>query len=135
MLDSHDTHDDVRGGRAPWKAAHQLTRQPLGQNRRCGVLIVGAGITVALMAQHLASLGHDVCVIDRERPGLGSTAASTAMLLWEIDKKLTTLTAIYGFEHAARVYRQSLAAGHRPCKYGAAISDSRTFYYARLRTL
>ena len=110
MLDSHDTHDDVRGGRAPWKAAHELTRRPLDQDRRCGVLIVGAGITGALMAQHLASLGHDVCVIDRERPGLGSTAASTAMLLWEIDKRLTTLTTIYGFEHAARVYRQSLAA-------------------------
>jgi len=110
MLDSHDTHDDVRGGRAPWKAAHELTRRPLDRDRRCGVLVVGAGITGALMAQHLASLGHDVCVIDRERPGLGSTAASTAMLLWEIDKKLTTLTAIYGFEHAARVYRQSLAA-------------------------
>ena len=74
------------------------------------MLVVGAGITGALIAQHLASLGNDVCVIDRERPGLGSTAASTAMLLWEIDKKLTTLTMIYGFEHASRVYRQSLAA-------------------------
>src|SRR5471032_1629627 len=110
-LDAHDTtHDYLRSGRAPWQAAHWLPRLPLDVDWRCGVLVVGAGITGALMAQHLASLGHDVCVIDRERPGLGSTAASTAMLLWEIDKKLTTLTAIYGFEHAARVYRQSLAA-------------------------
>jgi glycine/D-amino acid oxidase-like deaminating enzyme len=110
-LDAHDTtHDDLRGGRAPWQITNRLTRHPLGADRRCGVLVVGAGITGALMAQHLSEQGHDVCVIDRERPGLGSTAASTAMLLWEIDKPLTTLTAIYGFEHAARVYRQSVAA-------------------------
>jgi glycine/D-amino acid oxidase-like deaminating enzyme len=110
MLSPDDTHDDVRGGRAPWQTGHHLARPPLDKDRRCEVLVVGAGITGALMAQHLVEQGHDVCVIDRERPGLGSTAASTAMLLWEIDKPLATLTAIYGFEHAARVYRQSLAA-------------------------
>ncbi len=107
---AEDTHDDLRGGRAPWQAAHHLTRRPLGHDRHCGVLVVGAGITGALVAEHLASLGHDVCVVDRERPGLGSTAASTAMLLWEIDKPLATLTAVYGFERAATVYRQSVAA-------------------------
>src|SRR5471030_1974228 len=110
MLSPDDTHDDVRGGRAPWQAAHHIARPPLDKDRRCEVLVVGAGITGALMAQQLVEQGHDVCVIDRERPGLGSTAASTAMLLWEIDKPLATLTAVYGFEHAARVYRQSLAA-------------------------
>jgi glycine/D-amino acid oxidase-like deaminating enzyme len=110
MLSPDDTHDDVRGGRAPWQAAHHIARAPLDKDRRCEVLVVGAGITGALMAQQLVEQGHDVCVIDRERPGLGSTAASTAMLLWEIDKPLATLTAVYGFEHATRVYRQSLAA-------------------------
>jgi glycine/D-amino acid oxidase-like deaminating enzyme len=110
MLSPDDTHEDVRGGRAPWHTGYPLARVPLDRDRHCEVLVVGAGITGALVAQHLSSEGRDVCVIDRERPGLGSTAASTAMLLWEIDKPLTTLTAIYGFERAARVYRQSLAA-------------------------
>ena len=110
MPDASDTHEDLRGGRSPWNAAHEPPRRRLDKDLRCSVLIVGAGITGSLMAQHLAEQGHDVCVIDRERPGLGSTAASTAMLLWEIDKPLKTLTEIYGFEHAARVYRQSLAA-------------------------
>jgi hypothetical protein len=31
----------------------------------------------------------DVVIIDRELPGRGSTAASTSMLLWEIDRSLT----------------------------------------------
>lgn len=110
MFDADDTHDDLRGGRTPWKAAHSLQRPPLSGDRRCGVLVVGAGITGSLMAERLVSQGHDVCVIDRERPGLGSTAASTAMLLWEIDKPLATLAEAYGFERAAHIYRQSHAA-------------------------
>ena len=71
---------------------------------------MGAGITGALVAEHLTGLGHNIHVVDRERPGLGSTAASTAMLLWEIDQSLSNLTAIYGFDKAARVYRRSLRA-------------------------
>jgi glycine/D-amino acid oxidase-like deaminating enzyme len=77
---------------------------------RCDSVVVGAGITGALMAEHLSSLGQRVCIIDRERPGYGSTAASTAMLLWEIDSSLSELTALYGFERAADVYRRSFRA-------------------------
>jgi glycine/D-amino acid oxidase-like deaminating enzyme len=49
-------------------------------------------------------------IIDRENPGRGSTAASTSMLLWEIDRSLTQLTEAYGFERASRAYRASLQA-------------------------
>ncbi|MGH6644774.1 MAG: NAD(P)/FAD-dependent oxidoreductase, partial [Bradyrhizobium sp.] len=62
------------------------------------------------MAEHLTRLGHKVCVIDRERAGFGSTAASTAMLQWEIDAPLSELTGLYGFERAANIYRRSLQA-------------------------
>lgn len=82
-------------------------RPQIEQSFRCEVLVVGAGITGSLAAEHLASLGHEVCVIDRQRPGLGSTTASTAMLLWEIDRSLTDLTGLYGFERAAAIYRRS----------------------------
>ena len=59
------------------------------------------------MAQHLTALGHQVRVVDRERAGFGSTAASTAMLQWEIDCSLSEFTGFYGFERAADVYRRS----------------------------
>jgi glycine/D-amino acid oxidase-like deaminating enzyme len=52
----------------------------------------------------------DVVIIDREQPGRGSTAASTSMLLWEIDRSLGELTQAYGFEKASRAYRASLDA-------------------------
>lgn len=77
---------------------------------KCDVLIVGAGITGAMTAESLTRRGHEVVIIDRETPGHGSTGASTAMLLWEIDRRLSELTDIYGFERAARCYTASLKA-------------------------
>jgi glycine/D-amino acid oxidase-like deaminating enzyme len=73
-------------------------------------VIVGGGITGSLLAERLTRQGLDVIVIDRELPGRGSTTASTAMLLWEIDRSLTELTGIYGFERASRAYRASFEA-------------------------
>lgn len=112
MLEADSTvQDDLHGGCAPWVSGQgKPARLSLERDVRCGVLIVGAGITGALAAQHLRALGHDVCVIDRERPGYGSTAASTAMLLWEIDCTLSELTDRYGFERAAGIYRRSVGA-------------------------
>lgn len=104
-------HDDLRGGTPPW--AQRLTqpvRRGVDRDFRCEILVVGAGVTGSLAAEQLAARGHQVCVIDRQRPGLGSTAASTAMLLWEIDRSLSDLTDLYGFERAASVYRRSLSA-------------------------
>lgn len=83
MLDSSTEQGEVRSGVTPW--THGFERPSGGLMRddlRCEVLIVGAGITGSLAAHHLARQGLDVVVIDRERPGYGSTAASTAMLLW-----------------------------------------------------
>ncbi|MCP1966920.1 glycine/D-amino acid oxidase-like deaminating enzyme [Bradyrhizobium elkanii] len=71
------------------------------------MLIVGAGITGALMAERLTRQGRQVVIIDRELPSLGSTVASTAMLLWEIDRPLFELAQLYGFEKAVRCYRAS----------------------------
>ena len=111
MLDSNTTQqEDLRGGRAPWRTGGRPHRLDLPADRRCEVLIVGAGITGAMMAEHLTAQGHEVCIIDRERPGFGSTAASTAMLQWEIDRPLTELTQLYGFDRAANAYRRSLQA-------------------------
>ena len=76
----------------------------------CDALIVGGGITGALIAERLTRQNLNVVIIDRELPGRGSTAASTSMLLWEIDRSLAQLTEIYGFERASRAYLASLHA-------------------------
>ncbi|WP_040301724.1 NAD(P)/FAD-dependent oxidoreductase [Afipia clevelandensis] len=102
---------DLRGGTPPWRQRSvQPARQAVDRDFRSDVLIVGAGVTGALTAEHLASQGLEVCVVDRQRPGLGSTAASTAMLMWELDRSLSDLTIMYGFERAANIYRRSFSA-------------------------
>ena len=90
MLDPRTTtHDDLRSGTGPWCPGLQRPPgRPLERDMRCDVAIVGAGITGAFLAEHLSARGLEVVVIDREREGFGSTAASTAMLQWEIDLSL-----------------------------------------------
>ena len=112
VIDSEDTEQaDLRGGRSPWfTRSDQPLRPAIHENLKCDALIVGAGITGALVAERLTRQGLDVIIVDRELPGRGSTAASTSMLLWEIDRPLTQLTEAYGFERAARAYRASLHA-------------------------
>jgi glycine/D-amino acid oxidase-like deaminating enzyme len=112
VLDSDDTEQaDLRGGRSPWFAAGgHPGGLDLDQNIKCDALIVGGGITGSLIAERLTRQGLDVVIIDRELPGRGSTAASTSMLLWEIDRSLTELTQTYGFERASRAYQASLQA-------------------------
>jgi glycine/D-amino acid oxidase-like deaminating enzyme len=112
VLNSEDTEQaDLRGGRSPWHTTPEhAVRRELGEDVKCDALIVGGGITGSLIAERLTRGGLDVIVIDRELPGRGSTAASTSMLLWEIDRSLTQLTEIYGFERASRAYQASLQA-------------------------
>jgi glycine/D-amino acid oxidase-like deaminating enzyme len=105
------SQSELRGGVAPWSiGVERLIRQPLDQNIAVDVLVVGGGITGSMMAEHLAQRDRKVCIIDRERPGFGSTAASTAMLEWEIDRSLSELSAFYGFERAAEIYQLSKSA-------------------------
>jgi glycine/D-amino acid oxidase-like deaminating enzyme len=107
---AHARHDDLRSGRSPWDSRGRPKRAEIDHDVRCDVLVVGAGITGSMVAEHLTSLGRSVVVIDREKSGVGSTVASTAMLQWEIDRSLAELTEFYGFEAAAHVYRKSFRA-------------------------
>jgi glycine/D-amino acid oxidase-like deaminating enzyme len=112
MLNPDETRQtDLRTGRGPWTPRYiRPSGTALEADIACDVAIIGGGITGALLAQHLSALDHKVVVVDREREGFGSTAASTAMLQWEIDLSLRDLTALYGFDAAADVYRRSFRA-------------------------
>ncbi|MDR6663852.1 FAD-dependent oxidoreductase [Rhizobium sp. 1399] len=102
------SHDELVGGCSLWgRNGVRPAYQPLEQSFKTDIAIIGGGITGALAAEHLTARGFSVVVIDREQPGFGSTAASTAMLQWEIDRTLGELEALYGFERAAGIYRRS----------------------------
>jgi glycine/D-amino acid oxidase-like deaminating enzyme len=72
--------------------------------------IVGAGISGALVADALIATGRRIVVIDASEPALGSTAASTALLQYEIDAHLSDLARALGAARATLAYRACAAA-------------------------
>ena len=67
-------------------------------------LVIGGGITGALVAWYLAEAGKSVILVDRRHIGMGSTCASTALLQYEIDTPLHKLAEYVGEKDAARSY-------------------------------
>jgi len=74
------------------------------------VIIVGAGISGALMAHALAGKALRILVVDRRQPVRGSTIASTAMIQHEIDVPLHVLAKMVGEKKAQRVWQRSARA-------------------------
>jgi glycine/D-amino acid oxidase-like deaminating enzyme len=74
------------------------------------IVIVGAGITGALVADALIATGRRVLVLDAHEPVLGSTAASTALLQYEIDTHLVDLAKALGPERAGLAYRAGVSS-------------------------
>ena len=68
------------------------------------ILIIGGGITGALIAYKLINEGKKVVLVDRRDICNGSTAASTALLQYEIDISLHDLIKIRGVECAVDSY-------------------------------
>lgn len=83
------------------------TYPSLTHDIHCEVLIVGGGITGAILMDHLSSAGLDVTMVDRRDICSGSTSASTALLQYEIDVSLTDMKALIGEQRAARAYELS----------------------------
>ncbi|HYQ23031.1 FAD-dependent oxidoreductase [Stenotrophomonas sp.] len=98
---------DLKSGYPWWAVRNGLVHAfpPLQQDLRCEVLVVGGGVTGALIAHELAGHGHHVAVIEQRDIGWGSTAASTALLQYEIDTHLLDLARQYGNEAAEAAYR------------------------------
>jgi glycine/D-amino acid oxidase-like deaminating enzyme len=72
--------------------------------------VVGAGISGSIAAEALADDGLAVIIADRRGPAEGSTAASTALLQYEIDTPLIELTRQLGPHNAVRAWRRSRSA-------------------------
>lgn len=74
------------------------------------VVVVGAGISGALMAYELSRRGLDVVILDRRAPISGSTMASTSLLQFELDVPLVQLVEKMGRDAAERAWRRSVVA-------------------------
>lgn len=72
------------------------------------ILIVGGGITGALMAYQLCSEGYKTVLIDKRDISLGSTSASTSLLQYELDEPLYSLIGKVGEEAAVDTYLEGV---------------------------
>lgn len=82
----------------------------LESDTRADIVIMGAGISGALAAWYLCKAGFKVIVVDKRHVGMGSTAASTALLQYEIDTPLRELVGKVGAKNAVASYRLCLEA-------------------------
>jgi glycine/D-amino acid oxidase-like deaminating enzyme len=89
-----------------WSANNGLpTNYPsLRRDVSCDAVVIGGGITGALVAVHLAEAGVKTLVLDKRDIGTGSTSASTALLQYEIDVPLRELIKKIGPAAATRSY-------------------------------
>ncbi len=98
---------DLKSGYPFWAIKNGLltTFPQLTHDHQCDVAVIGGGITGALIANELSEHGHHVVVLERRDIGWGSTAASTALLQYEIDTHLTELAKRYGEENGVLAYQ------------------------------
>lgn len=105
---------DLRSGGTPWddKVWTLPEAEPLPTDG-CDVAVIGAGITGAIIAERLSADGLSVVLLDRRPPAMGSTAASTAQVMWAMDVPLCLLAERLGAEEAARRWHRVYAAVDR----------------------
>jgi glycine/D-amino acid oxidase-like deaminating enzyme len=84
----------------------------LDQNIKTDVAVIGAGITGALVGYELQKAGVDCVIVDKRHVGMGSTAASTSLIQYEIDTPLHRLIKKVGYKNAVRSYELSREAVH-----------------------
>ena len=104
------THQrDLRTGQSLWTARRRpvIAVRPLTRDVACDVVVVGAGVSGALIAETLSDAGLDTVIVDRRGPAEGSTAASTAMLQYELDTPLSLMAERIGRDKAERIWRRS----------------------------
>jgi len=83
---------------------------PLERPTECDIAIIGAGITGALIADALIATGASIVMLDSRDVALGSTAATTALLQYEIDTHLTDLAQQIGAGRAIQAYQACAAS-------------------------
>ena len=108
----------------------------VSENLSTEILIVGAGITGALIAHQCVKDGYETMIIDRRDVANGSTSATTSMLQYEIDVPLFKLKEQIGEEAAVESYKASLKSIKklekiiRKTKSSCGFENKKSLYFA-----
>jgi glycine/D-amino acid oxidase-like deaminating enzyme len=99
----------LKSGNILWrkKGEQKLSYPPLNQDISCDVAIVGGGIMGALIAYFISKQNLSVVLVDKRKIGEGSTLASTALLMYQLDVMLSKLIKKIGKNKAIAAYKIS----------------------------
>jgi glycine/D-amino acid oxidase-like deaminating enzyme len=103
--------------------------------RHVDIAVIGGGITGCLAAHAFMSAGFSVVLLEANRIGRGSTAASTALLMQEPDVDIGDLAARYGTRRAREIWSESaksvrgLVALIRRLRIAAGLQEVRSVYW------
>ena len=129
---------DLKSNEPFWLVKNGLINSyaSLRVDEECDVLIVGGGITGALIAHQCVSEGYNVILVDKREVCNGSSSATTSMLQYEIDTPLYELIELIGKEGALASYQacsdaiDRLAVISKKLKSGAGFKKKKSLYYA-----
>jgi len=98
---------DLRSNEPYWLIKNSLNQSypSLDKSIETDILVIGCGITGALIAWQLIKEGKEVVLVDRRDVCNGSSAVSTALLQYEIDVPLHLLIKQRGIETALSSYK------------------------------
>lgn len=101
---------DLHSGSPYWAIKNPLYQEALSlqENVSADVIVIGTGITGALVAHELCEAGISCIMVDKRSIAGGSTVASTAQLQYEIDVPLYKLAKDIGNKKAVSTYHASL---------------------------
>ena len=80
------------------------TYPPLSQDIKTDIVIVGGGTTGALTAHYFMKQGINCVLVEKNKIANQSTAASTAILQYEVDTGLNRLMSMVGEQNAQQVF-------------------------------
>ena len=90
----------------------------------CEFVVLGGGITGALLAHRLVSEGHDVVVLDTREVASGSTSATTALLQYELDIPAHQVAKRLGDPLAIELHGATRRAVHDLIQLANSLPDS-----------
>ncbi|UHA72326.1 NAD(P)/FAD-dependent oxidoreductase [Paenibacillus sp. 481] len=96
----------LQSGTLPWLDVLQSVRSypPLEQHLSCDVVVLGGGMSGALMAFELGKRGKNVVLLEKRSIAGGSTSASTGLLQFCNDKSLTSCIHTFGAASGIQFY-------------------------------
>jgi glycine/D-amino acid oxidase-like deaminating enzyme len=99
------------------------------------VVIVGGGLTGAVLAWKFSEANLRIAVLESGRVGCGSTAVNSALLMREPDRDLGELTELYGARAARRIWQlggeatRDFIATLRRLDIACELEERRSVYY------